>query len=119
MATFAKINKNNVVEQVIVVSDSDIGNLEFPASEAVGQEYIKNIGLPGTWIQTSYTRKFRKNFAGIGYTYDSKLDAFISPSPYPSWIFDEIFYGYRPPVAPPTDAINYRWNEKDKTWVKI
>lgn len=66
MAHFAKIDDNNVVQQVIVVSNFDCGNLEFPESEPVGQSYIAAIGLAGTWLQTSYHANFRGKYAGIG-----------------------------------------------------
>lgn len=78
MAHFARI-ENNVVSNVIVVANEDCGNLEFPASEAVGQAFIASIGLPGEWKQTSYNGNFRGRYAGIGYTYDAELDEFIAP----------------------------------------
>ena len=100
MAHFAKINEENIVQQVIVVNNSDCGGLEFPESESIGQSFINSIGLTGTWKQTSYNTKagshylsdnsnlsntqekaFRKNFAGIGYRYDEQEDAFIPPKP--------------------------------------
>ena len=81
MAHFAKINEENIVQQVIVVNNSDCGGLEFPESESIGQSFINSIGLIGTWKQTSYNSNFRKNYAGIGYTYDPIDDAFIAPMP--------------------------------------
>ena len=76
MAHFAQI-KNNIVTQVIVVSNDDCDNLDFPASEPVGQAYIASIGLDGTWLQTSYSGSFRGSFAGIGRTYDPTTDTFV------------------------------------------
>lgn len=120
MAHFAKIDNNNIVEQVIVVDNNDIGNLEYPASEPAGQRFIKSIGLTGRWLQTSYNGKFRKNYAGIGYTYSPEYDVFISPKPYASWILDKTVFGYKPPVAPPTkDSSLYIWNEDTKSWTKV
>jgi hypothetical protein len=79
MAHFALI-ENGLVSNVIVVANEDCGNLEFPASESVGQAFIASIGLPGEWKQTSYNNNFRGRYAGIGYTYDAVLDEFVEPS---------------------------------------
>jgi hypothetical protein len=78
MAHFVKI-QNGIVATVIVVNNETLGNLEFPESEPVGQEFISLLGLDGDWIQTSYSGSFRGCFAGIGYTYDSALDVFVEP----------------------------------------
>jgi hypothetical protein len=78
MAHFAKI-KNSVVQQVIVVANSDCGGGEFPASEPVGQAFIASLGLTGEWKQTSYNNNFRGIYAGIGYTYDAVNDVFVAP----------------------------------------
>jgi hypothetical protein len=89
MAHFAKINENKIVEQVIVVSDDDCGGGQYPMSESVGQQFISSLGIPGTWKQTSYNNNFRKNYAGIGYSFDEERDAFIPIKPYDSWILNE------------------------------
>lgn len=78
MAHFAKV-ENGVVQQVIVVADSDCGGGTFPASEPVGQAFIASLGLEGEWKQTSYNNNFRDKYAGIGYTYDSVNDVFVAP----------------------------------------
>ena len=78
MAHFAKI-ENGIVTTVIVVNNDTLNNLEFPASESVGQEFIASLGLDGTWKQTSYNANFRGSYAGIGYTYDTDLDEFVAP----------------------------------------
>ena len=80
MAHFAKV-ENNIVDQVIVIANSDCGDLEFPESEPVGQAFIASLGLEGEWLQTSYNANFRGAYAGIGFTYDAELDAFIAPTP--------------------------------------
>jgi len=81
MAHFAEINDNSIVTRVLVVPNEE---------EADGQNYLANVlGLGGNWIQTSYNGNIRKNFAGIGYTYDSDRDAFIAPEPIDSMGFDE------------------------------
>jgi hypothetical protein len=78
MAHFAKIN-NNIVTDVIVVSNSDCGDVEFPESEPIGQAFLASLGLDGEWLQTSYNANFRGVYAGIGFTYDSALDQFVAP----------------------------------------
>lgn len=78
MAHFAKV-VNNIVEEVIVVSNTDCGGLEFPDSEPVGQAFISAIGVEGTWLQTSYNNNFRGAYAGIGFTYDEESDTFVAP----------------------------------------
>lgn len=79
MAHFAKI-ENGIVTQVIVVSNDDCGGGDFPASEPIGQAFIKFIGLDGEWRQTSYGSNFRGKYAGLGDTFDVEADAFVSPA---------------------------------------
>lgn len=78
MAHFAQI-ENNVVQNVIVVSNDDCGGGDFPESEPIGQAFIASIGLTGTWLQTSYHANFRSKYAGIGDTYDAEADEFVAP----------------------------------------
>ena len=78
MAHFAKV-ENGLVQQVLVVANSDCGGGEFPESEVVGQEFLASLNLLGVWKQTSYHANFRGRYAGIGYTYDADLDEFIEP----------------------------------------
>lgn len=78
MAHFAKV-ENNIVSQVIVVANSDCGDLDFPESEPVGQAFIASLGIEGEWLQTSYNNNFRGFYAGIGTLYDEVLDSFVSP----------------------------------------
>lgn len=80
MAHFAQINDDNVVTQVIVVSNNDCGGGDFPESESIGQAFIASLGLKGQWLQTSYHANFRGTYAGIGYTYDAQLDEFVPPA---------------------------------------
>ena len=70
MAHFALMNANNFVEDVIVIANSDCGDLEFPQSEPVGQAFIASLGINGNWLQTSYNNNFRGVYAGIGYLFD-------------------------------------------------
>lgn len=78
MAHFAKV-QNSIVNEVIVVANSDCGGGEFPESEPIGQAFIASLGLTGEWLQTSYHANFRGAYAGIGYTYDAELDEFVAP----------------------------------------
>jgi len=121
MAHFAQINSDNIVTQVLVVSDND---------QHRGHDFLANdLGLGGTWIQTSYNTRggvhssggtpLRKNYAGIGYTYDSGRDAFIPPKPYASWVLDEGTCLWNAPTPYPTDGKMYRWNEDTTNWVEL
>lgn len=87
MAHFALVEDGRVLE-VIVVDNIRCGNLEFPESEPVGQEYIASLGYPGVWLQTSYNRNFRAWFAAPGGFYDSEGDAFYGGSPGTDWVLD-------------------------------
>jgi len=78
VAHFAEI-KNDIVVNVINVSNADVDNLPFPESEPVGQEYLTSLGLTGTWLQTSYNNNFRGVYAGIGFSYDVVKDIFVAP----------------------------------------
>lgn len=78
MAHFAQVINNKVTE-VIVISNDDCGNLEYPESEPVGQAFIASLGLDGLWLQTSYNANFRGLYAGIGYDYDEASDTFVAP----------------------------------------
>jgi hypothetical protein len=79
MAHFAQLDENNLVTQVIVLSNAVVGE-SFPESESVGVSFIAaDLKLPGVWVQTSYNGNFRGTYAGIGYTYDEQLDEFVAP----------------------------------------
>ena len=111
MAHFAQIDENNVVIQVLVVPDN---------AEDRGQDYLANdLGLGGTWVQTSYNARIRKNYAGIGFVYDTNRDAFIAPQPFDSWILNEDTCCWEAPVAYPADGVVYQWNETDKDWKAV
>ena len=119
MAHFAKINEEKIVQQVIVVNNSDCGGLEFPESELIGQSFINSIGLTGTWKQTSYNSNFRKNYAGIGYSFDESRDAFIPEKPYQSWVLNEDTCKWEAPSPYPTDGLMYTWDEETTDWKAI
>ena len=100
MAHFAKI-ESNIVTEVIVAEQAHIDTLS------------------GTWVQTSYNASIRKNYAGIGYTYDSTKDAFIAPKPYASWTLNNTTCKWEPPVTFPTDGKIYEWDEDTTNWTEI
>lgn len=107
MAHFARIH-DNIVTQVLVVPDDQ---------EHRGQEYLADdLGLGGTWIQTSYNHNQRKQFAGIGYTYEDTLDIFIAPRPFPSWNLDEN-HDWQPPTPKP-EGLHY-WSEESQEWIPL
>jgi len=117
MAHFAEIGLDNTVLQVIVVSNNDC-LLDGVETESVGAEFCRNL-LGGTWKQTSYNGNIRKNYAGVGYTYDSQRDAFIPPQPYTSWILDEQTCLWNPPTPAPDDGKMYRWDEDTTSWMLV
>lgn len=122
MAHFAKLDENNVVLEVNVVNNDDIQNLPFPESEPVGIQFLTNwSGGYTNWKQTSYNGNFRKNYAGIGYTYRSDIDAFVSPQPFPSWTMNNETAKWQPPVPYPTQITmyGYMWNEEKQQWEEI
>jgi hypothetical protein len=118
MAHFAQIDQNNLVTQVVVVSDVDTCNEEGFEVEEIGQQFLKNMyGQETTWLKTSYNGNIRKNYAGIGYKYDEKLNAFIPPKPFESWILDENSCQYFAPIPfPEGEQKTYFWNEEKKQW---
>ena len=120
MAHFAKV-EDGIVTDVIVVDNSDILDDDGNESEAVGIEFC--VGLfGGTWLQTSYSNSFRKNFAGVGCTYDNERNAFISQKPddYPSWVLNETTCRWEAPISKPDDDElgYYAWEESSLSWVK-
>jgi len=89
MAYFAKI-VDNIVTQVIVLSNDNFAGVQFPESETIGQTYLASIGLGGEWLQTSETGVYRGVYAGIGHTYDAALDVFVAPTPPPETVVSEL-----------------------------
>ena len=120
MGHFVKLDDQNVVIDVIVVNNETLNNLPFPDSEPVGVSFLTNWSDGYTnWKQTSYNANFRKNYAGIGYTYDPVLDAFIAPKPFPSWLLNTETCQWQAPIPYPTDGKKYYWNEDAQQWVEI
>lgn len=116
MAHFAKLDEINTIIDVVVVNNDVIENLPFPESEPIGVAFCQNL-FGGNWKQTSYNRSFRKNYAGIGGSYDPGLDAFIPPKPYSSWLLDTQTCLWDAPTPCPNDGKIYRWDESTLSWV--
>jgi hypothetical protein len=109
MAHFAELDENNTVVRVLV-TDNDFPNEGY-------DWLVENLG--GTWVQTSYNARIRKNFAGVGFTYDEALDAFIPPKPFESWLLNEETCLWEAPTPYPTDGKNYNWDEETQDWIEI
>jgi len=122
MSHFAEIDGDGIVQRVIVIEQDMIDS--------------GNWGDPNNWIQTSYNTKggvhyapnstepdggvaLRKNYAGVGYKYDTERDAFIPPQPYPSWVLDEDTCQWNAPVVRPDDGKKYSWDEDNTQWVEV
>lgn len=118
MAHFAQLDENNVVTQVIVVANTDTADANGVEKEYIGAAFCERL-LGGTWKQTSYNGNFRKRYAGVGYTYNVELDAFVPPKPYSSWVLDNDTASWIAPVSKPDDGKLYRWDEPTLSWVEI
>ena len=118
MAHFAQLDENNVVLQVIVVNNSDCLDANGNEAESVGVAFCQSL-LSGSWKQTSYNGNIRKNYAGIGYTYDAARNAFIPAKPYASWLLDETTCLWNSPTPMPQDDKDYRWDEPTLLWVEV
>ena len=124
MAHFAEIDSNGVVQRVIVVANKDTADANGNELESIGVAFCQKL-LGGNWKQTSYNGNIRKNYAGIGYTYDAGLDAFVPPQPYPSWVLNNETAQWVAPVPMPSDAGTgeppkmYSWDEAAQAWVEV
>lgn len=116
MAHFAEIGLNNVVLRVVVVSNAELLDSNSVESEVKGIDFCRSL-FGGTWLQTSYNSTIRKNYAGVGFTYDSERDAFIPPQPYASWTLNESTCRWVAPVAYPDDGQVYTWDEGSQNWI--
>ena len=116
MAHFAKIGLNSKVIDVVTVHNNELLDANGNESEVNGIDFLTQLTGWAIWKQTSYNGSIRKNFAGIGMTYDEDRDAFIPPKLYPSWLLNEDTCLWEAPVAYPTDGQNYKWNETNQTW---
>ena len=111
MANFAKLGIGNIIETIETVSDN------IATTEQAGVDFLNNLhGSRDVWKRTEIDGSIRKNYAGIGYTYDLTRNAFISPKPYASWILNETTCRWEAPVARPDDDNRYNWNETTTNW---
>ena len=118
MAHFAQLDSNNKVTQVIVVANEEL-LFEGVENETQGVIFCRSLfGADTNWRQTSYNGNIRKNYAGIGYTYDEDLDAFYAPQPYASWVLNDDAI-WEAPIAYPTDGKVYGWFESNQEWVEV
>jgi len=126
MATFAKIGLNNKVIEVLSVHNNELLDSNGVEQENIGIDFLTKLTGWPIWKQTSYNTiggvhklggtPLRKNFAGIGHTYDEGRDAFIPPKPFNSWVLNETTCVYNAPVAKPNDGNEYYWNEENQQW---
>jgi hypothetical protein len=120
MAHFAKLDNSNKVIRVDVLSNVVITDENDVEQEQLGIDFLTNLyGGVGWYKQTSYNENFRKNFAGVDYTYDGIRDAFIAPQTYPSWTLNEDTCRWEAPIAYPDDGKGYIWDEATTNWVEV
>ena len=118
MAHFAKLDENNVVIFATVGRDEDNGK-EIELSARTGEVYKQTSYNTHGGIHMLGGVPFRKNYAGIGYTYDAVRDAFVPPKPHPSWLLNDETCLWNPPYPYPTDGKSYVWNENLVSWVGV
>ena len=118
MAHFAQLDSNNVLTQVIVVGNKDTADANGVEKEHIGAAFCERL-FGGNWKQTSYNGSIRKNYAGVGYTYNVSLDAFVPPKPYASWVLNNDTAQWDAPTPMPTDDKKYSWDEATTSWVEM
>ena len=119
MAHFAQIDENGLVLQIIVVNNSDCGDLPFPESEAIGVAFCKAIlGEDTNWLQTSYNSNFRRKYASIGGYYVPELDGFTAMQPFPSWTLNRQIGEWEAPIPMPSvpELHVAVWDEEGQEW---
>ena len=125
MAHFCQLDENNVVTQVIVVSNDDCSDVNGNEVEEIGVAFCKKLlGADTNWKQTSYNNNMRVRYAGIGYSYNEELDAFIPPQPFASWVLNEETADWQSPIGPAPELTEaqreafsfYRWDEENGEW---
>lgn len=130
MAYFAKIGEGNKVTAVHTIHNNELLDENGQESEQKGIDFLNKLyHINATWVQTSFNTArgkhssgktpLRKNYAGVGFTYDANKDAFIPPSPFPSWILNEETCQWDAPRPRPDSLKNYRWDELTKNWIRI
>ena len=116
MASFAKIGLNNKVIEVLSVHNNELKDANGVEQENIGIDFLTKLTGWAIWKQTSYNGNFRKNHAGIGFTYDEDRDAFIPKKTYPSWTLNETTCQWEAPKVKPDDNKKYEWNEETTSW---
>jgi hypothetical protein len=126
LAHFAALDENNIVTQVIVVANEDTSDANGVEVEEIGVAFCKKLlGADTRWKQTSYNNNMRVRYAGIGYSYNEELDAFIPPIPFASWVLNNETADWESPVGPAPELTEaeiearsfYRWDEENGEWV--
>lgn len=123
MAHFAQIDETGRVLRVVVVDNEHAPDPAPEHSEPLGQAFIASIArhepsFKGTWVQTSYSGRFRKAYASEGYRYDAEADVFIEPQPFSSWVLD-VNFDWQAPTPMPQDGVEYYWDEGTLAWVPV
>ena len=120
MAHFAKLDSNNIVTNVVRVNNEVILKADGTESELKGKQFLNNLLGSATWVQTSYNGNIRARYAGVGMTYDSANNVFITEQPFPSWTLNETTWDWDSPVPYPTveegSTDFYTWNEDAQSW---
>jgi hypothetical protein len=120
MAHFAKLDENNIVETIVVIDNSILDDGTENENEQQGIDYLKeHYGSDTNWVQCSFNNNIRKQFAGIGWSYDEVNDIFIRPQPYSSWVLNDNFEWEAPIADPNTPNEEYIWDEKNNNWKLI
>lgn len=120
MAYFAKLDNDNIVVEIHTINNQEMLDSTGNENEDVGKAFLINwSGGYTKWKQTSYNANFRKNFAGIGYRYDSNLDAFIPPKPYNTWTLDNDTATWVAPIQKPQDGNQYYWDPNINNWKQL
>lgn len=118
MAYFARIDNDGTVVEVIRIANDDAPDPAPEHSEPLGRAFIASLGLPGEWLQTSYSGNFRKQYAGIGWRYNQDADVFIAPQPWPSWTLDDN-HDWQAPTPMPSEGGPWAWDEDTLSWVHV
>lgn len=120
MAHFAQIDENGTVLTVVVIHNNELLDEDGRENEFRGVAFCQSLFGDNTiWYQTSYNGSFRKNFAGVGYSYDAQRDAFIPPQPFASWVLNEATCQWDSPVPHPDDEKTYIWDEPTTSWIEV
>jgi len=119
MAHFARLNNENIVEDIVVVNNNVLLDENGVEKEKLGIDFCRFLYNYDNFKQTSYNGNFRKNYANIGYTYDEARDAFIPPNRIKGWVLNEETCLWEAPVPMPSDGKDYTWNQESLEWELI